>query len=315
MENEGFSKQNTSSNGTVYFRCRLRARFGCNALMKISPNNMPGQHNWRMYRLSRHHHIPANERFQRGLPEHVKGVLYPSPILLSPNYPQPCTTSPVYPPPTHTHHIPHSRIPHNRIPYSHIPHSHIPHSHIPHSHVPRIYRSPMGSSESIRDHLKVSMDLNLNSMVTLLLRLPAATPCPPLTVHVRLQIANLMQATKQQMGHVYMAETVEGVKSLWDIYHFSSDIRSTVSGQDMIFLTPRDDISMGEGENRTFHLVLSCQDLLENARLRVPYSSVVGWLDGLPLFGPAQLHLDETYKVLLNNFPLFSLGHADVQLR
>ena len=102
MENEGFSKQNTSSNGTVYFRCRLRARFGCNALMKISPNNMPGQHNWRMYRLSRHHHIPANERFQRGLPEHVKGVLYPSPILLSPNYPQPCTTSPVYPPP-HTH--------------------------------------------------------------------------------------------------------------------------------------------------------------------------------------------------------------------
>jgi hypothetical protein len=165
------------------------------------------------------------------------------------------------------------------------------------------------------------MDVDLNSMVTLLLRLPAATPCPQLTVHVRLQIANLMQATKQQMGLVYMAETVEGVKSLWDTYHFSSEIRSTVSGQDMIFLTPKDDISIGEGENRTFHLVLSCQDLLENARLIVPYSSVVqvadyeGSLDGLPLFGPAQLHLDETYKLLLNNFPLFSLGHADAQLR
>ena len=133
MENEGFSKQNTSSNGTVYFRCRLRARFGCNALMKISPNNMPGQHNWRMYRLSRHHHIPANERFQRGLPEHVKGVLYPSPILLSPNYPQPCTTSPVLPPPPHTHIIYHTAVYHTTVYHTAIYHTAIYHTAIYHT--------------------------------------------------------------------------------------------------------------------------------------------------------------------------------------
>ena len=109
IESLGFSKQSTSSNGTVFYRCRLRSRFHCNALMKLSPNNMPGEHNWIMHRILFHHHVASEEDFSRGLPTHIKGVplppapqspsglTHPSPILLSTHPPLTELPSPMYP--------------------------------------------------------------------------------------------------------------------------------------------------------------------------------------------------------------------------
>ena len=160
------------------------------------------------------------------------------------------------------------------------------------------------------------MDVSLITMITILSPLPN---CPEFDVKFRRQIANFMQATKHHIGHSYMTETIQGVKLLWETYHFSSNVRDNVIGEDMIFLTPKDKISMGEGENRTFHLVLSCRTLLENVKVQVPYTSVMQlpahFCGDLPPIGPAQLHIDETYRVLKNNYPVFSFGCADVQLR
>ena len=172
------------------------------------------------------------------------------------------------------------------------------------------------SSDRIAEELDRSMDVKLYTMLEILANLPATSPCPSQTKAFRQQVANHIQFTKKQLQEAYMVESVEAVQEMCTTYHFTSNVRENVAGAGMIFLTSKGNISMGKGEATTFHLVLSCATLLENALLEVPYSSV-GILPAHNdvVLGPSQLHLDETYKILVNNYPLLCIGHTDVQLR
>ena len=179
------------------------------------------------------------------------------------------------------------------------------------------YHKRSQSPEFIVDTLRTSRDVKLQTMLSILsLQLPATSPCPSHTVQFRRQVSNFLQVTRQQMEQTYMAESVEGCQAMCDEYHFSSNFRRNVTREEMIFLTNASDISTGDGADKTFHLVLSCRALLENVRCTVPYPAVCTRpADDGSIIGPAQVHLDETHKVLLNRFPLFAVGHANVQQR
>jgi len=256
--------------------------------MKLSASDVPGYHNWVLHKSGSHIHEPEKEKFRRGLPTHIKGER--GSFLL------------------HIHIIGCSLFVYVHYVFYTM--------YIFHNlrAVMCLNFETRSSSDSLQGQLDISRDVSLNVMLAALSRLPEG--CPAQTPYFRHQVSNFVQATKKVMEKAFMNETVQGCKLMCNKYYFESTVRQHVPSDAMIFLTKKDEISKGEGKEMNFHLVLSCKALLENVQMTLPYSSV----GSLPAHnnvsvGPAQAHLDETHKLLVNNYPLCCVGHSDVQLR